>query len=447
MLASDANKWAMRVKFPYNGDKVNGMEGRNVFKFKEQQKRKFSSFHEVMGPILTVSQLFGYLPSCGVLERNCNNVYFKWTSIRVIYTILFLCLGTFEVILMIIKAVQDGISLTDVEVIMFYGFAVARAYTFLYLATKWKEIVVFWYDKERPFLNEPYTMSRFNLSIKVYLIGFVFFIFYLTEHLTFIGVELHDNNYQLTYCNVTSISFLNNYMRRERPHLIDILPYHWWIFPFFQWTITLMAFGWNFVDYFIISISLGLSTRFNQLNRRLIHATSNQMSRKFWLDIRVHYTNLVDLLHFIDRKIALLILISMLQKLFLIATKVFEAIRYADRPFLINHIYFYFYLFFMVFRTLMMLSTCSNIHIEAQKPLISIRNAPVRCWGDDIKRLSDLISFENISLTGCGFFLITRQLILTMTGTIVTFELVLLDRGTRGDNSTWCSYFENMTLS
>lgn len=52
MLASDANKWAIRVKFPFDGDKVNGMEG-NVFKFKEQQKRKFSSFHEVMGPILT----------------------------------------------------------------------------------------------------------------------------------------------------------------------------------------------------------------------------------------------------------------------------------------------------------------------------------------------------------------------------------------------------------
>ena len=53
MLASDANKWAIRVKFPFNGDKVNGMDGGNVFKFKEQQKRKFPSFHEVMGPILT----------------------------------------------------------------------------------------------------------------------------------------------------------------------------------------------------------------------------------------------------------------------------------------------------------------------------------------------------------------------------------------------------------
>jgi len=53
MLASDANKWAIRKKFPFDGDKVNGMELRNVFKVKEQKKRKYSSFHDVMGPILT----------------------------------------------------------------------------------------------------------------------------------------------------------------------------------------------------------------------------------------------------------------------------------------------------------------------------------------------------------------------------------------------------------
>jgi hypothetical protein len=30
-----------------------------------------------------------------------------------------------------------------------------------------------------------------------------------------------------------------------------------------------------------------------------------------------------------------------------------------------------------------------------------------------------------------------------MVGTIVTFELVLLDRGSRGDeNDGWCTYFE-----
>lgn len=180
---------------------------------------------------------------------------------------------------------------------------------------------------EKPFLFEPYKISGTSLSIKIRWIGIVFIVFYLTEHLMFIGMELHDNANQLTTCNVSSMTFLNNYMRRERPHLLDILPYRWWIFPIFQWTITLMAFCWNYVDFFIIILSLALSTRFNQLNERLRETPPNQMDRKFWLDIRLHYTNLVDLLEFIDDKISLLVLFSMSHNLFLICTKVFEAIK------------------------------------------------------------------------------------------------------------------------
>jgi gustatory receptor len=210
---------------------------------------------------------------------------------------------------------------------MFYGFAMISAYFFLYIATKWKDIMEFWYMKERPFLYKPYTMEGLSLSLKVRLIGLVFFIFYLIEHIMFIGMELNDNDYQLTYCNVTDFQFLNNYMRRERPHLLDVLPYRWWIFPPFQWTITLMAFDWNFVDYFVIILSLGLSTRFNQLNRRLRKVEYHQMDRKFCEEIRIHYTNLVDLLKFIDGTFATPILLSMSHNSFLICTKVFEAIK------------------------------------------------------------------------------------------------------------------------
>lgn len=143
----------------------------------------------------------------------------------------------------------------------------------------------------------------------------------------FIGMELQDNHNQLVTCNVTSVPFLHNYMRRERPHLLDVLPYRWWIFPIFQWTITLLAFSWNYVDFFIIIISLGLSTRFNQLNERLRRARKFEMDHKFWLSIRLHYTNLVELLTFIDEKISLLVILSMSHNLFLVCTKIFEAVK------------------------------------------------------------------------------------------------------------------------
>jgi gustatory receptor len=210
---------------------------------------------------------------------------------------------------------------------MFYFDATAQTVLFLHLATKWKDVMSFWYEKEKPFLLPPYRISGMSLSFKMKFIGAIFIIFYLTEHLMFIGMELHTNYNQLEVCNVSSLTFLNNYMRRERPHLLDVLPYRWWIFPLFQWTITLMAFSWNYVDYFIIILSLGISTRFNQLNERLRNTPSHEVDRKFWLDIRLHYTNLVDLLEFVDEQISLLVLFSMSHNLFLVCTKIFEAVK------------------------------------------------------------------------------------------------------------------------
>lgn len=211
---------------------------------------------------------------------------------------------------------------------MFYFDCVVQSCLFLFLAIKWKGIMSFWLKMEKPFLSKPYTMEGMSLSMKIRLIGIVFVLFYLTEHLMFIGMELYDNHNQIVLCNVSKrITFLQNYMRRERPHLLDLLPYHWWIFPIFQWTITLMAMCWNYVDYFIIILSLGLSTRFNQLNERLRRTQINQMDRKFWLEIRIHYSNLVDLLEFVDNQISLLVLFSLSHNLFLMCTKIFELIK------------------------------------------------------------------------------------------------------------------------
>lgn len=211
---------------------------------------------------------------------------------------------------------------------MFYGGCVLQSWIFMYLATKWKDIIAVWHKMEKPFLSEPYTMKGMNLSLKIRLIGFVFLVFFLTEHLMFIAMELQENQHQLTICNVTDVTFLNNYMRRERPHLLSVLPFHWWIFPIFQWTITCLAFCWNYVDYFLIILSLGLSTRFNQLNDRLRQTPKHQMSRNFWLEIRLHFTNLVYLLEFIDEKISLLVLLSLSHNLFLVCTKISEAVKW-----------------------------------------------------------------------------------------------------------------------
>lgn len=210
---------------------------------------------------------------------------------------------------------------------MFYGDSVVQTYVFLYLAARWNSVMSFWLKKEKPFLSHPYTVRGMGLPRKIILIGVVFFVSYLMEHLMFTVMMANFNQYQMETCNITSISHLNNYMRRERPHLLDVLPYRWWLFPIFQWTITLLVFSWNFVDFFIIMLSLGLSTRFDQLNERLRQTPSYLKDRKFWLEIRLHFTGLVELVEFIDKRISLLILLSMSHNLFLVCTKIFEAVK------------------------------------------------------------------------------------------------------------------------
>lgn len=210
---------------------------------------------------------------------------------------------------------------------MFYGDAVAQSFIFLLLAAKWKDIISFWHKMERPFLFEPYTIRGMSLSTKIKLIGLVFIAFYLTEHLMFLGMNWFESQHQLVFCNATNMTVLNNYLRRVRPHLLNVMPYRWWIFPFFQWSITLMAFSWNFVDFFIIILSLGISTRFNQLNDRLRHAPKYHMDRKFWLEVRLHYTSIVELVEYVDERISLLVVFSMSHNLFLICTKIFEAVK------------------------------------------------------------------------------------------------------------------------
>jgi gustatory receptor len=211
---------------------------------------------------------------------------------------------------------------------MFYGFGLLRLVIFLFLSTRWREIMIYWSKKEQPFLDLPYTQIRgFTLALKIRLIGILFVILFLTEHLLFQVLMETINQNQMKICNVTTMTALNNFMRIVRPHLLEVLPYHWTLFVIFQWLISSLSFGWNFVDYFLIIISLGISTRFTQINERLKRAQLHEMNHKFWLDTRIHYTNLVDLLQFIDQKIAPLILLCMTQNLFLVCTKVFEAIR------------------------------------------------------------------------------------------------------------------------
>lgn len=87
-------------------------------------------------------------------------------------------------------------------------------------------------------------------------------------------------------------------------------------------------------------------------------------------------------------------------------------------------IYFWFSLIFLISRTMAVSLYSSEIYDESKKPINALRAAPD--WNTEIRRFSEHVVNDTIGLTGLRFFHLTRRVILSVFGTILTYELVLI---------------------
>lgn len=98
----------------------------------------------------------------------------------------------------------------------------------------------------------------------------------------------------------------------------DILPYNHpfgIIAEFFNFVI---SFDWTFPDIFIMLLSIGISYRFQQINKRIEYFTSRIVSNNKWNEVRLHYTEVCDLVKFVDKTFEKLILLAALNNSYLI---------------------------------------------------------------------------------------------------------------------------------
>lgn len=68
----------------------------------------------------------------------------------------------------------------------------------------------------------------------------------------------------------------------------------------------------------------------------------------------------------------------------------------------------------------------SHVNENARKPLSVIRSIPSEGWCEELQRFFEQIKTEANGFSGKGFFLITRKLLFTLAGGLVTYVLVLL---------------------
>lgn len=88
--------------------------------------------------------------------------------------------------------------------------------------------------------------------------------------------------------------------------------------------------------------------------------------------------------------------------------------------------YFVYSLIFIIIRTFAVAFMSARVHDESKKPMKMLLNVPSHFWTIESKRFFDEVYSNTIALSGMEFFFLTRKLILSVIGTICTYELVLM---------------------
>lgn len=95
-------------------------------------------------------------------------------------------------------------------------------------------------------------------------------------------------------------------------------------------------------------------------------------------------------------------------------------------PFVLSKIYFWVSLLFLIARTSATILFGAQVYESARRPLEVIRSVPSEMWCEELQRFFEQIKLETNALSGRNFFYIKRNLLFSMAGALITYELVLL---------------------
>lgn len=127
------------------------------------------SFHDAVGPILKVAQVFAMMPVDGTTAKDISNIKFHWKSLKTIYSLLFLFCGTIECLLCFRLLIKTGMSLEMSNSLFFFFISMMGAFFLFKMAMNWENLMKLWYENEKVFLKFPYKISGTTLKRRIRL--------------------------------------------------------------------------------------------------------------------------------------------------------------------------------------------------------------------------------------------------------------------------------------
>ncbi|CAB3245377.1 unnamed protein product [Arctia plantaginis] len=169
----------------------------------------------------------------------------------------------------------------------------------------------------------------------------------------------------------------------------------------------------------------------------------NFLSPSIWGTLREDYNRATHLIRRFDDVFSGLVLLSFAINLFWICLQIFNILdngikpkpkslemcpHYSNPPFhgYEHSIFTLSSLTFLVARFTTMCLSAASVNVASLLPASVLYKVPSCSYSIEVQRFLDQVHDDVVALTGMKYFHITRELVLSMAGTILTYELVLL---------------------
>jgi gustatory receptor len=157
--------------------------------------------------------------------------------------------------------------------IIFFSTCSIICILFLKIAKNFKNLIIQWSKIEFIFLSRNYELppTRWKLKKKIKVFLIVSLSFALVEHLLALADSAYRISYKVKQCNITNFNTFELFITQQLSYVISNLPFNYnnYVGVVLEYLNISYTFYWNFLDIFLVLISIGLTDRFERLNFRL----------------------------------------------------------------------------------------------------------------------------------------------------------------------------------
>ncbi|KAJ0181401.1 hypothetical protein K1T71_003486 [Dendrolimus kikuchii] len=408
--------------------------------------------HLCLRHLFLICRWIGFFPVEGLNRTNCDRIRFNLKSIYIIYFLLSSFSQLIKTFLTFYWFVTHYISLNNISVFIYNLIGLLSIIFLLKLARYWPTLVKMAADTESSL--EDIRVSK-NTAVKTRAISYVILSLAFVEHM----LSMLYNLKMVTSCTIEDDYnvLLESYFKFKMAYVFKYVDYHIIYGILGEFFVFQITFLWSFTDVLIMCLSIYLSSYFQDLNTSIYSYKNKYLIP--WSKMRLHYSRLVILLKKIDSHLCRFILTSVFCNLFFICLQLFNALqrnypeydlcdltaikRALDSPDYL--LYYIFSCVFLVTRAFLLCLFAANVHSTARGPLLAVYDVPPSCYCMEVQRFQQQLRYTTIGLSGMCFY-VTRKMILKVIGTIVTYELVLLQFNKRQAISIAMDKKNNITV-